>query len=96
MHRITGDNTLPRHPKECKELGITHVLNAAQGTKFGQVDTNENLYSPYGLLFYGIEAQDNEKFNLASHFYKGKLNTFHIPRYSLTCNGWSFVRPLIR
>ena len=70
---ILGDNTLPRHPKECKELGITHVLNAAQGSKFGQVDTNENLYTPYGLNFYGIEAQDNEKFNLASHFYKGKL-----------------------
>ena len=48
-----------------------YILNAAQGSGYGQVDTNENLYAPYGLQFYGIEAQDNEKFILASHFYKG-------------------------
>ena len=49
-------------------MGITHILNAAQGTKFAQIDTNEDTYADLGIQFYGINAMDTPKCDLAKFF----------------------------
>ncbi|XP_077992352.1 dual specificity protein phosphatase 3-like isoform X1 [Glandiceps talaboti] len=47
-----------------KHLGITHVLNVAQGTRFGHVDTDETYYENSGIIFKGIKATDVAGFKL--------------------------------
>ena len=53
---------------ELKLVGITHILNAAQGTCFCQIDTNEDTYAALGIQFYGINAMDTPKCDLAKYF----------------------------
>lgn len=69
-------------------LGITHVVNAAQGTGFGMVDTNEQLYQPVNIQYMGLAVYDdpsvaiNEYFDCVSNFIddalsqKGKLSCY--------------------
>ena len=54
-----GDQKMGLDPKMCLAQGITHVLNAAQGTKFGNVNTDESLFLPHDIRFMGIPAYDN-------------------------------------
>lgn len=53
-----------------KRLGVTHVLNAAQGKmrKAGQVNTWPGFYTPSGIKFHGVEAFDNIVFRLYPYF----------------------------
>ena len=51
-----------------KRLGITHILNAAQGQKFNQIDTSEAYYADLKLKFMGINAMDMSRFKLAPYF----------------------------
>ena len=59
---------LSKEKGEIKRVGITHILNAAQGTKFAQIDTNEDTYADLGIQFYGINAMDTPKCDLAKYF----------------------------
>ena len=54
-----GDQRMGLDPRICLAQGITHVLNAAQGTKFGKVNTDESLFLPHDIRFMGIPANDN-------------------------------------
>jgi len=65
---LLGDNFLATNPQKCKEFDVTHVLNAAQGVKFGNVNTDESLFQPFGIKFMGVRAQDNQQFDLSAHF----------------------------
>lgn len=55
-------------------LGITHVVNAAQGIGFGMVDTNEEFYQPVNIQYMGLALWDdsnvaiNEYFDSVSNF----------------------------
>ncbi|XP_033638813.1 dual specificity protein phosphatase 3-like [Asterias rubens] len=49
-----------------KQVGITHIVNAAQGTsKFGHVNTDEEFYKDTGISFYAIKAVDVIGFNIS-------------------------------
>jgi len=63
-----GDQSLGCDPGRCKALGITHILNAAMGEKFGNVNTNESQFEPMGIRFHGIKANDNPGFDLFPYF----------------------------
>ena len=67
---ILGDGETAKSLKTLKDLGITHVLNAAWGTNedLGFVDTQASTYEPLGMKFLGIQAKDLSDFNLSSHF----------------------------
>jgi len=55
--------------EELKQLGITHVLNAAKGTKrFSHVDTNADYYKPSGIQFLGIPGTDILTFKIHKYF----------------------------
>lgn len=70
-------------------LGITHVVNAAQGVGFGMVDTNEHFYHPVNIRYMGLAVCDdsnvaiNEYFESVSNFIddallqKGQFKFFH-------------------
>lgn len=50
-----------------KELGVTHVLNAAEG-KFNNVLTGAEYYSDANIQYLGVEADDKPTFNLSQYF----------------------------
>ena len=53
-----------------RELGVTAVLNAAQGNLEGwsMVNTKESFYSPHNIQFLGVQAVDLKSFPLAEYF----------------------------
>lgn len=51
-----------------RELGITHVLNAAKGEKFSQINTSQAYYDDCGVKFYGINLMDTESCKIEKHF----------------------------
>lgn len=53
---------------DLKKLGITHVLNAAKGTKFSQVDTNQEFYNDLKIKFLGFNLMDVEACKIDKYF----------------------------
>lgn len=51
-----------------QKKGITHILNAAEGT-WNNVDTGADYYSGMNVDYYGIVAEDIPTFDLSVHFY---------------------------
>ncbi|XP_025927045.1 dual specificity protein phosphatase 3 isoform X2 [Apteryx mantelli] len=51
-----------------QRLGITHVLNAAEGKSFMHVNTNAEFYEGTGIRYHGIKANDTQEFNLSRYF----------------------------
>ncbi|XP_078498859.1 dual specificity protein phosphatase 13B-like isoform X2 [Lissotriton helveticus] len=49
-----------------RELGITHILNAADG-RFN-VNTGAKFYCEMDIDYYGIDADDDPEFNLSVYF----------------------------
>ena len=55
-----------------REMGVTAVLNAAQGNLEGwsMVNTKEAFYRPHGIKFLGVPGVDLKTFPLADYFYE--------------------------
>lgn len=53
-----------------KEIGITHVVNTAQGMSESMVDTNQDFYSDIGIKYHGFEILDLPVSNISLHFYE--------------------------
>ncbi|CAL8238490.1 unnamed protein product [Merluccius merluccius] len=54
-----------------QKLGVTHILNVAEGNSFMHVNTNADFYAGTGIAYHGIRANDTEKFSLNAHFEEG-------------------------
>lgn len=54
--------------RNLKRLGITHVLNAAEGT-WNNVDTGAAYYSDMDVVYRGVVAEDTTTFDLSQHFH---------------------------
>jgi dual specificity phosphatase 3 len=54
-----------------KEIGITHIVNAARGTKFSQIDTNQQYYDQINVKFYGITLMDIQTCKIENHLDDG-------------------------
>lgn len=50
-----------------RDLGITHVLNAAEG-KWNNVLTGTDYYTDMNIQYYGVEADDKPTFNMSQYF----------------------------
>ncbi|XP_030012496.1 dual specificity phosphatase DUPD1-like [Sphaeramia orbicularis] len=50
-----------------RDLGITHVLNAAEG-KWNNVLTGADYYSDMSIQYLGVEADDKPTFNISQYF----------------------------
>lgn len=51
-----------------KRIGVTHVINAAKGKKFGMVNTSSDYYKDAGIKFLGLELLDLPIANISCHF----------------------------
>ncbi|KAK2110699.1 Dual specificity protein phosphatase 3 [Saguinus oedipus] len=67
LHEILERSVAQDIPK-LQKLGITHVLNAAEGRSFMHVNTNANFYKDSGITYLGIKANDTQEFNLSAYF----------------------------
>ncbi|XP_029364589.1 dual specificity protein phosphatase 3-like isoform X2 [Echeneis naucrates] len=51
-----------------KRLGVTHILNAAEGNSFMHVNTNAEFYAGTGIIYHGIPASDTDHFDISVYF----------------------------
>lgn len=51
-----------------KKIGVTHVLNTAEGSTIGFVDTNAAFYKPFGITYKGLPLLDVAQTNIAMYF----------------------------
>ncbi|XP_053197023.1 dual specificity phosphatase 29-like [Scomber japonicus] len=62
-----GDEETAKDKHNLKRLGITHILNAAEGT-WNNVDTGAGYYSDMDIVYYGVVAEDVQTFDLSQYF----------------------------
>ncbi|XP_056626749.1 uncharacterized protein LOC130438690 [Triplophysa dalaica] len=62
-----GNEETARDRHKLKSLGITHILNAAEG-EWNSVDTGPEYYKDMNVDYYGITAEDTTIFNLSQYF----------------------------
>ncbi|XP_028332196.1 dual specificity phosphatase 29 [Gouania willdenowi] len=63
-----GDEETAKDKLKLKSMGITHILNAAEGT-WNNVDTGPGYYSDMDVVYYGVVAEDIPSFDLSQYFY---------------------------
>ncbi|XFF88492.1 PREDICTED: dual specificity protein phosphatase 3 isoform X2 [Capra hircus] len=86
-----GNASVAQDIPKLQKLGITHVLNAAEGRSFMHVNTNANFYKDSGITYLGIKANDTQEFNLSAYFEKA---ADFIDQALAQKNGWSVSLPL--
>jgi len=63
-----GDRGAAKNAFFLKKIGVTHVLNTAEGKRTGMVDTNEDFYWRYGMTYMGLKLKDVAQTNISKHF----------------------------
>lgn len=58
-----------KNKKYLKILGITHLLNAAEGKRFGLVNTDKNYYSDTTIKYLGLPLIDLCTTDISKYFY---------------------------
>lgn len=66
-----GNAFVAQNTMRLQKLGVTHVLNVAEGTSFMHVNTSAEFYTGTGITYHGIAANDTEQFNLSAFFEEG-------------------------
>ncbi|XP_036406442.1 dual specificity protein phosphatase 13-like [Megalops cyprinoides] len=62
-----GDAHTARNKAVLCDLGITHIVNAADGPH--RIDTGPSFYSDIAVQYYGVDAPDSQDFDLSPFFY---------------------------
>ncbi|XP_069681450.1 dual specificity protein phosphatase 3 [Periplaneta americana] len=63
-----GDARSAEDKAYLKKIGITHVLNTAEGNRFGMVNTNKVYYRDTNIKYLGIQLIDLPMTNISVHF----------------------------
>ncbi|GFU23840.1 dual specificity protein phosphatase 3 [Nephila pilipes] len=66
-----GDEGSARKKDFLQAVGITHVLNTAEGSDFGQVDTGKNFYCDAGIKYLGFNLIDAPRTRIIEYFDQG-------------------------
>jgi protein-tyrosine phosphatase len=53
-----------------KMLGITHVVNCAEGNRFSMVSTGDCFYADVGIRYIGINVVDIPQAQISAHFHE--------------------------
>lgn len=64
-----GDGTTAKNKQYLKMLGITHLLNAAEGRRFGFVNTDKNYYLDTTIKYLGLPVVDLASADISVYFY---------------------------
>ncbi|KAM9837218.1 dual specificity protein phosphatase 3 [Aulostomus maculatus] len=70
-HIYVGNAFVAQNTMRLQKLGVTHVLNVAEGTSFMHVNTSAEFYAGTGITYHGIQANDTEQFDLSAFFEEG-------------------------
>ncbi|XP_042314999.1 dual specificity protein phosphatase 13-like isoform X2 [Sceloporus undulatus] len=62
-----GDLYVARDIEKLRRMGITHIVNAAAG-RF-HINTGAKFYKDLPVDYYGVEADDDPKFDLSIYFH---------------------------
>lgn len=65
---LVGGKTAARNTSYLTKLGVTHVLNTAEGFLKGTVNTSQAYYQPSGIQYMGLKLVDVDQTNIAAHF----------------------------
>ena len=57
-----------RDKLKLKEIGVTHVLNVAEGNSPYHVNLTAEFYDNTDITYKGIRAEDSHKFSFKPHF----------------------------
>ncbi|KAI1896554.1 hypothetical protein AGOR_G00095970 [Albula goreensis] len=66
-----GNAFVAQNIMRLQRLGVTHILNAAEGNSFMHVNTNAEFYAGTGITYHGMKANDTEHFDLSAFFEEG-------------------------
>ncbi|XP_053722261.1 dual specificity phosphatase 29-like [Synchiropus splendidus] len=61
-----GDATTAQNKRLLEGLGVTHVVNAADGAQ--HISTGPQFYQDTNIKYHGVEASDSKDFNLRPFF----------------------------
>ncbi|XP_014476418.1 PREDICTED: dual specificity protein phosphatase 3-like [Dinoponera quadriceps] len=64
-----GNGVTAKNKKYLEMLGITHLLNAAEGKRFGFVNTDSDYYADTNIKYYGILVTDLPTADISKYFY---------------------------
>lgn len=67
--KIPPSSFIAKNKDELKRKGVTHVVNCAQGTKFNQINTDEEYFVGTEIKFLGLQATDTAKFPMNQYFH---------------------------
>lgn len=65
-----GDCYCAKNKPYLKQLGITHVVNTAEGKLLGMVDTDADYYKHSGIKYLGLPLMDLPVTDISCHFYE--------------------------
>ncbi len=65
---LLGNRELAEKPHQMELFSITHVLNAAEGHKFNQVNTTSATYDGVGIHYVGVPAEDVANYRMYRYF----------------------------
>ena len=65
---FVGDGAAAKNIDKLKELDISYVLNAAEGTSVGMVDTSWRFYKNTGIKYKGFTLVDLPFTDISAHF----------------------------
>uniref|UniRef100_A0A8C5FE33 Dual specificity protein phosphatase n=1 Tax=Gadus morhua TaxID=8049 RepID=A0A8C5FE33_GADMO len=63
-----GDEQTAKNKANLRKMGVTHVLNAAEGTR-NSVNTGADYYDDMAVVYFGLVAVDVVGFDLSQYFY---------------------------
>ncbi|XP_077412476.1 dual specificity protein phosphatase 3-like [Vanacampus margaritifer] len=67
-HTFVGNAFVATNMTRLKRLGITHILNAAEGNSFMHVNTSTEFYAGTGITYHGVAASDTDHFDISVYF----------------------------
>ncbi|XP_049788118.1 dual specificity protein phosphatase 3 [Schistocerca nitens] len=65
---LIGDAGAAKNKQYLRKIGVTHVLNTAEGNRFGMVNTSRDYYRDSGIKYMGLQLQDLPVTNIALYF----------------------------
>ncbi|KFM65466.1 Dual specificity protein phosphatase 3, partial [Stegodyphus mimosarum] len=68
---FVGDEGSARRKEFLKAVGITHVLNTADGKAFGQVNTGADYYADSNIKYMGLDLIDVPRTRIIDYFGTG-------------------------
>uniref|UniRef100_A0A671NZR3 Dual specificity protein phosphatase n=1 Tax=Sinocyclocheilus anshuiensis TaxID=1608454 RepID=A0A671NZR3_9TELE len=65
---LLGNESVATNVTRLHQLGVTHILNAAEGQSDIHVNTDAEFYADTGIIYHGIPAFDTDHFDLSAYF----------------------------